>query len=85
MQHLMATDNKTTNPIVPGTLMQPAPESLQSTKQAPLNDFVSALSSVDPKVPDADKNATSISDNNGGRIELTFDKPAPPNKKLIEK
>lgn len=39
-----------------------------------LTNLADALSSVDPNAPDAEANATSISDNNGGRINLNQDK-----------
>lgn len=39
-----------------------------------LSDLADTLSSVNPKAPDAEVNATSISDNNGGRIELNQEK-----------
>jgi hypothetical protein len=35
-----------------------------------LVELVAALQAVDEDAPDAELNATSISDNNGGRIEL---------------
>lgn len=50
----------------------PAPAS-NNNGQA-LVDLADALNSVDPKASDAQANATSISDNNGGRIELNQDK-----------
>lgn len=37
--------------------------------------LVDALQSVDPSSPEAPSNATSIDDNNGGRIELDEDPP----------
>ena len=40
-----------------------------------LVDLVDALQSVDPSSPEAPANATSITDNNGGRIELDEDSP----------
>ena len=40
-----------------------------------LVDLVDALQSVDPSSPEAPANATSIADNNGGRIELDEDSP----------
>lgn len=39
-----------------------------------LSDLADTLSSVDPKASDAEVNATSISDNNGDRIELNQEK-----------
>lgn len=45
-----------------------APDSGQS-----LTDLVEALQSVDTNKPEASLNATSIDDNNGGRIELNQD------------
>lgn len=44
------------------------PDSSQS-----LTDLVGALQSVDTSKPEATLNATSIDDNNGGRIELNQD------------
>lgn len=46
--------------------------------EQPLVDLVDALQSVDAQSPEASLNATSIEDNNGGRIELNED-PADPN------
>ena len=46
----------------------PAPSSGQS-----LTDLVGALQSVDTNKPEASLNATSIDNNNGGRIELNQD------------
>lgn len=46
----------------------PAPNSDQSVA-----DLVGALQSVDTTTPEASLNATSIEDNNGGRIELNQD------------
>lgn len=43
-----------------------------------LTDLVDALQSVDTQSPEASLNATSIEDNNGGRIELNED-PTDPN------
>lgn len=40
-----------------------------------LTDLVGALESVDTNSPEASSNATSIDDNNGGRIELDEDSP----------
>ena len=40
-----------------------------------LTDLVDALQSVDTNSPEASSNATSIDDNNGGRIELDEDSP----------
>ena len=54
-------------------------DSAQDTGNDPnLIDLVDALQSVDSSSPEAPANATSIDDNNGGRIELNED---PPNKK----
>lgn len=44
-----------------------------STDGQSLSDLVGALQSVDTQTPEAALNATSISDNNGGRIELNQD------------
>lgn len=41
-----------------------------------LTDLVGALQSVDTNSPEASSNATSIDDNNGGRIELDEDSPS---------
>lgn len=46
----------------------PAPNPDQS-----LSDLVGALQSVDTTTPEDSLNATSIEDNNGGRIELNQD------------
>ena len=59
--------------------------SQESTGQA-LVDLVSALQSVDTNSPDADQNASSIDDGNGGRIELNQDKLNPqPEAPVIKK
>ncbi len=74
----MSTDNQNNQPNTP----VPAPQVPQSANPAPANndsgqalaDLADTLSSVDQNAPDAQANATSISDNNGGRIELNQDK-----------
>ena len=53
---------------------QQTPDSSSDSGQ-PLTDLVDALQSVDPSSPEAPANATSIEDNNGGRIELDEDSP----------
>lgn len=77
----MATNNQNTTPPAPVGMLPPT----SAVPSNPINDLVSALGSVDPKAPDAIQNATSISDNNGGRIELNHDGLVPPKSKLIEK
>ena len=73
----MSTNDQTNRPIPPAPTTQ-ASEPVSSASannddgQA-LTNLADALSSVDPKAPDAEANATSISDNNGGRIELNQD------------
>ena len=53
-----------------------ASDPTQDTGNDPsLVDLVDALQSVDPSSPEAPANATSIDDNNGGRIELNEDPP----------
>ena len=53
-----------------------ASDSAQDTGNNPsLVDLVDALQSVDPSSPEAPANATSIDDNNGGRIEINEDPP----------
>ena len=74
----MSTNDQTNQPVTP----VPAPQASEPDNPAPANNddgqalanLADALSSVDPKAPDAEANATSISDNNGGRIELNQDK-----------
>lgn len=74
----MSTNDKTNQPVMP----VPAPQTSESARPVPasidsgqaLTDLADTLSSVDPNTPDAQANATSISDNNGGRIELNQDK-----------
>ncbi len=51
----------------------PQPQGTQSTPTPPISDLVSAMNSVDTKAPEANLNATSMSDNNGGRIEFNED------------
>ncbi len=53
-----------------------------NTVQA-LNQLVNELQTVDTTSPEAEQNATSISDGNGGRIELNedLDKDKKPNQK----
>jgi hypothetical protein len=74
----MSTNDQTNQPVIPVPAPQaPEPASPTSasndTGQA-LVDLADALGSVNPKAPDAEVNATSIGDNNGGRIELNQDK-----------
>lgn len=70
----MSTDNQNNQPNtpVPAQPVNPAPANNDSGQA--LADLADTLSSVDPNAPDAEANATSISDNNGGRIELNQDK-----------
>ena len=56
---------------------EPAPQTPNQTGNdggEALTNLADALGSVDPKAPDAEANTTSISDNNGGRIDLNQDK-----------
>ncbi len=48
-----------------------------SAKGKSIANLVEALQAVDPNSPDAEANKTSISDNNGGRIELNEDLDGP--------
>lgn len=64
---------------------QNAPQSVSEPTQDSgndqnLTDLVDALQSVDTNSPEASSNATSIDDNNGGRIELDED-----SQKVIKK
>ena len=74
----MSTNDQTNRPIPPAPTTQ-ASEPVSSASannddgQA-LTNLADALSSVDHNAPDAEANATSIDDNNGGRIELNQDK-----------
>ena len=73
----MSTNDQTNQSIPPApTVQAPEPVSPAPTNNddgQALANLADALSSVDPKAPDAEANATSISDNNGGRIELNQD------------
>lgn len=57
----------------------PIPEEIannQSLPEAPrqdLTNLVNVMQSVDTNTPEAKENATSIDDNNGGRVELNED------------
>lgn len=53
----------------------PQPTNSNSDSGPALTDLVDALQSVDTTTPEASLNATSIEDNNGGRIELNEDPP----------
>ena len=55
----------------------PAGLSDHSAKGKSIANLVEALQSVDPNSPDAEANKTSITDNNGGRIELEEDLESP--------
>ena len=70
----MNTDDST--PANDNNQLQPADSSSDSGQ--PMADLVDALQSVDTTTPEASLNATSIEDNNGGRIELNED-PSDPN------
>lgn len=70
----MNTDDP--NQITPSDNDQQHPtESNNNDSGQPLADLVDALQSVDTTTPEATLNATSIEDNNGGRIELNEDPP----------
>jgi hypothetical protein len=56
------------------------PWTLESSKEA-LVQLVGELDAVDEKSPLAGLNATTIADNNGGRIELSEDSDNPENLK----
>lgn len=56
--------------------LQQATDSSGNSGQ-PMVDLVDALQSVDTQSPEASLNATSIEDNNGGRIELNEDPSDP--------
>ena len=53
------------------------PQAIDANEQ-PLANLVDALQSVDTTTPEASLNATSIEDNNGGRIDL-YEDPSDPN------
>ena len=57
---------------------QPTASSDNNNAGQSVADLVDALQSVDTQSPEAPLNATSIEDNNGGRIELNED-PVDPN------
>ena len=59
------------------TLQQPTDSNESSNSSQPMVDLVDALQSVDTESPEASLNATSIEDNNGGRIELNEDPTDP--------
>lgn len=71
----MNTDDP--NQITPtdNNQLQPTDSSNNNDSGQPLADLVDALQSVDTNTPEAALNATSIEDNNGGRIELDEDSP----------
>ena len=69
----MNTDDP--NQITPSDNNQQQPIEPNSDSGQPIADLVDALQSVDTEAPEADLNATSIEDNNGGRIELNEDPP----------
>lgn len=68
----MNTDDPNPTPTTDNN-QQPTDSSSDSGQ--PLADLVDALQSVDTEAPEAGLNATSIDDNNGGRIELNEDPP----------
>ncbi len=70
----MSTDD----PTPPAVNNQHQATDSSSDYGQPLIDLVDALQSVDTTTPEASLNATSIDDNNGGRIELNED-PSDPN------
>ncbi len=57
----------------PSQTQTPSPTPNTNTGQV-LSDLANTMKSVDTKSPEAKLNTTSISDNNGGRIELNEDK-----------
>ena len=63
------------NQITPNDNNQQQPTDSNGDSGQPMADLVDALQSVDTEAPDAGLNATSIDDNNGGRIELNEDPP----------
>jgi len=67
----MNTNSTQNQPVVPAP--QEPNQTGNDSGQA-LSELADALSSVDHNAPDAEANATSIDDNNGGRIELNQDK-----------
>ncbi|MFC1790097.1 hypothetical protein ACFLZP_01280 [Patescibacteria group bacterium] len=58
----------------PNTPAPQTPNQAENDNGEALTNLADALGSVDPNAPDAQVNATSISDNNGGRIDLNQDK-----------
>jgi hypothetical protein len=74
----MSTNDQPNPPIPPApTTQEPEPVSpapANNDDEQALANLADALTSVDPKAPDAEANVSSISDNNGGRIELNQDK-----------
>jgi hypothetical protein len=58
------SDNDVNTPLPP---TEPTPDPISPT----VGDLVNELKKVDINSPEASLNATSISDNNGGRIDLT--------------
>jgi hypothetical protein len=67
----MSTNDNQNQPNTPAPL---TPNQAGNDNGEALTNLADALSSVDPKAPDAEANASSISDNNGGRIDLNQDK-----------
>lgn len=55
----------------------PQPTDSSNDSGSALTDLVDTLQSVDMESPEASLNATSIADNNGGRIELNEDSTDP--------
>ncbi|MBI3103653.1 hypothetical protein HYZ05_01810 [Candidatus Daviesbacteria bacterium] len=74
----MNTDNPNPTPPSDNSQQQTSDSSNNNDSGQPLADLVDALQSVDTESPEAGLNATSIDDNNGGRIELNED-PSDPN------
>lgn len=68
----MSTDNTKDNSATPAVPL--APSSDPATAPAdPIASITNAMQSVDTNAPEAAANATSISDGNGGRIQLNDD------------
>ena len=71
----MNTDDPNQIPPSDNNQPQPTDSSESSNSGQGLTDLVDALQSVDTTSPEASLNATTIEDNNGGRIELNEDPP----------
>lgn len=69
-------DQNNSNNTVPVQPLPPQYPSMSNNASNPIVELTNQLSSVDVNTSDAVLNATSISDNNGGRIELVDTTPA---------